>query len=201
MKRWFEVNEIDPPTLSDDLGDVGDFEEPPNTMFVRITKSSSENSWYDLGDFEEPPLRIEQIINLWKRYYIKTSPQDAARIVSKELGCSIEDICEALRRSGDASISHFAPVILAQVKKGYFYYPEKEMTMEKRKRWYEANEVDPESGYIREVPDAPSDQSEGIEHAFDPYNTTKYIIPYSTTKYNPWTPASAPQAKRQSLRN
>lgn len=75
----------------------------------------------DVSEFERPPLRQEEIADLWKTYYKDTSPQDAALLTSKKLGCTIKDVCDALW-AGVADASYFVPIIQAQAARGNFFH-------------------------------------------------------------------------------
>ena len=141
-----------------------------------VPLKESADDFGDVGDFEEPPVHSGVIVKLWSdRYHGVGYPLGcgvgaAAVYVAEALGCSKEEVCRAIEteyakegRTDGRGIAHSIRCAIAGKRVNYLDESviddssRKEMVMEKKKKWYEANEVDPESGYIREVPDAPSD--------------------------------------------
>ena len=121
-----------------ELGQQGSEEHPVNSEEALIAFDNGKSDWFnhewlrplqestedvgDVSEYEEPPVRSEEIVRWWKSLYTTRSPQDAAREVSRNLGISIEDVCQALERTGQMEgVSGFASVIRAQANKGNFF--------------------------------------------------------------------------------
>ena len=131
-------------SIEDDTGDVGDYPVPADTLNAVIAKGFDEY-FDDLYAGDEIEVARERY-NDWNEpdpYAGSNSTNYKIIWPLKYRGQFID--ARAIRFTGKEGALY----------EGMNEYDIrfKETTMEKRKRWHEANEVSPESGYIKEVPD------------------------------------------------